>query len=306
MHNLVDDLVYRVYSNMGRKGFAKIRAGMFVIGRIVPLHPAVDAWMVTGTYTPYPKSARRQIAEAAAQHLTTHPELLRRNPAMLQKAWEIQAEYRADFIDQVGADLVVLSPAEAQETLREHYRRQQERALANLDARTAKRAAKTSPPPDQMMRLPEDMLAADSIALIYDEVEGLNHYRDFGHLDALFADPALARDRTRLALLREYLKDESVAPRRSTGSSSATPTTSTRCSAPCYANPTSPGNATERSCSAATRNPSSTTNRPPASPLSVNALPNCSAPPDNGAQDTHRARPSQPAGGVTADGDRPR
>jgi hypothetical protein len=212
LHNLVDDLVYRVYSNMGRKGFATIRAGMFVVGRIVPLHPTTDAWMVTGTYTPYPKSARRQIAAAAAQQLTTHPELLRRNPAMVQKAWEIQAEHRADFIDQVGADITVLPPDEAQETLREHYRRQQQRALANLDAKSAKRAAKTGPAPEQVAPLAEDMLASDTIGLIYDEAEGLNHYRDFGRLDALFADPTLARDRTYLTLLREYLNDESVAP----------------------------------------------------------------------------------------------
>ncbi|MFL6124003.1 hypothetical protein [Actinophytocola sp.] len=211
LHNLIDDLVYRVYSNMGRKGFAKIRAGTFVVGRIVPLHPATDAWMVTGTYTPYPKSARRQIAAAAAQQLTTHPELLRRNPAMLQKAWEIQAEHRADFIDQVGTDLIVLPPQEAQDTLREHYRRQRERALANLDTKTTKRKAKASPPPEQL-RLREDMLTADTIGLIYDEVEGLNHYRDFGRLDALFADPTLARDRTRLTQLREYLDDDSVSP----------------------------------------------------------------------------------------------
>lgn len=212
LHNLVDDLVYRVYSNMGRKGFATIRAGMFIVARIVPLHSATDAWMVTGTYTPYPKSARRQMAAAAAQQLTTRPELLRRNPAMLQKAWEIQAEHRADFIDQVGTDLIVLPPGEAQKTLREHYRRQQQRAAANLDAKTAKRAAKTGPAPEQVAPLPEDMLAADTIGLIYDEVEGLNHYRDFGHLDALFADPTLTRDRTNLVLLREYLNDESVAP----------------------------------------------------------------------------------------------
>ena len=207
LHNLIDDLVYRVYSNMGRTGFATVRVGMFVVGRIVPLHPATDVWMVTGAYTPYPKSARRQLAEAAAHQLTTHPELLRRNPAVLQKAREIQAAHRADFIDQVGADITVLPPLEAQETLREHFRRQRQRALAGLDAG---RAAKVGPAPEP--RLPEDMLAADNIALVYDEVEGLNQYRDFGHLDDLFANPRPARDRTNLALLREYLNDESVSP----------------------------------------------------------------------------------------------
>lgn len=212
LHNLVDDLVYRVHSNMGPKGFAGVRAGGFLVGRIVPLHPATDVWMVSGTHTLFPKSARRQIAAAAVQQLTAHPELLRRNPALLERAAEIQADYRADFIDQVGADLIVLPPAEAVETLREHYHRQRQRALAGLDAKTAKRKEKTGPTAEQLARLPEDMLTADTIGLIYDEVEGLNHYRDFGRLDELFADPALARDRTRLTLLREYLDDDSVSP----------------------------------------------------------------------------------------------
>jgi hypothetical protein len=212
LHNLIDDLVYRVHSNMGRKGFAGVRAGMFLVGRIVPLHPATDVWMVSGVHTRFPKSARQQVAVAAAQRLTAHPELLRRNPVLLERAREIQADHRADFVDQVGADLVVLPPAEAQDTLREHYHRQRQRALAGLDAKAAKRAAKTGPAPELLEPLPEDLLTADSIGLVYDEVEGLNHYRDLGRLDELFADPALVRDRTRLTLLREYLDDDSVSP----------------------------------------------------------------------------------------------
>jgi hypothetical protein len=212
LHNLIDDVEYRVYSNMGRKAFAKLRKGMFVVGRIVPLHPATDAWLVTGTYSPFPKSASTRIATAAAEQLTNNPELLRRNPAMLQRAWEIQAEHRADFIDQVGADLTVLPPQEAQETLREHYLRQQRRAIAKLDAKTAKRVAKSGPAPEQAGQLPEELLAADSIALIYDEIEGLTIYRDFGRLDALFADPTPTRDRSGLDQLRSYLDDDSISP----------------------------------------------------------------------------------------------
>lgn len=210
LHNLLDDMVYRVYSNMGREAFAKLRAGMFIVGRIVPLHPATDAWLVTGHYSPFPKSARQRIASAAAEQITTHPELLRRNPAMLQRAWEIQAEHRADFIDQVGADLVLLPPHEAQETLWEHYRRQQQRAMAGLDAKTARHAAKSAPP--DLRTLSEDLLEADSIAVIYDNVEGLTLDRNFGFLDALFADPMLSRDRSRLAALRGYLDDDSISP----------------------------------------------------------------------------------------------
>jgi len=77
-HNLLDDLIYRVYSNMGREGLAALRPGMLAMGRIVPLHPATDAWLVTGHYSPFPKSARKQIAMAARDQLAAHPELARR------------------------------------------------------------------------------------------------------------------------------------------------------------------------------------------------------------------------------------
>ncbi|EQD86129.1 hypothetical protein [Saccharopolyspora erythraea] len=39
LHNLVDDVVYSVYSNMGRKALTKLRAGMFLVGRIVRCTP---------------------------------------------------------------------------------------------------------------------------------------------------------------------------------------------------------------------------------------------------------------------------
>jgi len=212
LHNLLDDLVYRVYSNMGRRVLAMLGKGMFVIGRIVPVHPATEAWLVSGHFAVFPKSARQQVARSAAEQVIGHPELLRRNPAMLRRAWGIQAEHRAEFIAQVGSDLVVLQPPQAQEALREHYRRVQRKAVENLGAKAAKRAATTGPTPEETGRLPDELLDADSVALIYDEVEGLNYYRDFGRLDALFADPALARDRANLAQLREYLHDESVSP----------------------------------------------------------------------------------------------
>ncbi len=210
LHNLLDDVVYRVYSNMGRRAFSKLRTGMFVAGRLVPVHPATDAWLVSGHFAAFGKSARRQIAQVALHQLTAHPELLRRNPALLRRAWQIQAEHRADFIALVGSDLVVLPPHRAQETLREHYRRRS--AAAGVDGKVVERAAMPGPTPEDLGRLPDELLDADNVAVVYDEVEGLNYYRDFGRLDALFADPTLAADRARLAQLRGYLNDESVSP----------------------------------------------------------------------------------------------
>lgn len=212
LHNLLDDVVYSVHSTMGRGALRQLRRGMFVVCRIVPVHPTTDAWLVSGNIAAYPRSAGRQIAPIALQQVTAHPELMRRNPALLQRAWEMQAEHRAEFIAQVGSDLVVQPPHEAQETLREHYRRLRRKAVARLEGQAAERAAAVGAAPEELGRLPEDLLDADSVGLVYDEIEGLNYYRDFGRLDALFADPAAAQVPADLARLRGYLHDDSVSP----------------------------------------------------------------------------------------------
>ena len=68
LHNLIDDLVYLVHSNLGRRAFTPLRKGMFVIGRIVPLHPATDAWLVSGHFAAFPKSVGRQVASGGRSH----------------------------------------------------------------------------------------------------------------------------------------------------------------------------------------------------------------------------------------------
>lgn len=142
------------------------------------------------------------------------------------------------------------------------------------------------------MRLPEDLLAADNVALIYDEIEGLNHYRDFGHLDVLFADPTLARDRTHLTLLREYLDDESVAPLAIRRLVQRHPDGADPVFRALLRKPRFTWARDGRTCSAAARSPSSTATRPRASPLSVNASPNSSEPGSSG----HPAGETVPAG----------
>jgi hypothetical protein len=212
LHNLLDDLVYRVYSNMGAAALAPLRPGTFAICRLVPLRQATDDWLISGHISVYAPSARRRLAQVAVEHVTANPALLRRNPALFERSWEVQAEQRAAFIAQVGADLVVLPPLEAQETLSEHCRRIRSGAEARLRGNAARRARTAGCLPEDAGRLPEELLDADSVALIYDEIEGLGYYRDFGRLDALFADPTQARDRADLGQLRAYLDDESVPP----------------------------------------------------------------------------------------------
>ncbi|MER5409334.1 hypothetical protein [Streptomyces sp. NPDC002769] len=214
LHNLIDDLRYVVHSNMGSEVLDVLEEGMFTHCRIVPVHPATNHWLVSGYLLPYPQISGPDIARAALQMTVDDPGLLRRNPDLYQRAWQIQAEDRAAFIDLFGADLVILPPATAQERLTGHYRRRLEEATAAAEANgtPAGPAADSAPRVEEMGRLPKDYMEADSVGLIYDEIEGLNYYLDFGRLDTLFADPDHVRDRTCITLLRAYLSDDTVSP----------------------------------------------------------------------------------------------
>lgn len=211
LHNIIDDRTYQVRSNMGPDTFSRLRKGMFLVGRIVPLHPDVEDWLVSGHLVVYPKSAAPQLARAAVQTLTASPRLMRSNPDLMRRAWAVQADHRADFIAQFGCDMVVLPPAVAQEQIREHYRRQRDR-VADRPRGGSRRTVDNAVTTDQLVQWPDDLLEADTVAVVYDEVEGLNYFIDFGRLEELFADPSLAGDRRNLSRLREYLRDDSVSP----------------------------------------------------------------------------------------------
>lgn len=210
MLNLIDDRRYTVHSNAGIAATRHLRKGTFAVARIVPVHPDLDAWLFSGTQASFPKAHGPQLAEVALQTVTGNPRLLRRNPDMVRRGWEMQADDRSDFVAHFGSDVAVLAPGAAQEELRAHYRRRVEKAAARRGGRSRRTGPRTDP--DALGRMPEDLMSAESVGLIYDEVEGLNFYRDFGRLDELFADPSLATDRRYGAQLRSYLQDESVSP----------------------------------------------------------------------------------------------
>ena len=85
--NLLDDLEYRTYSNMGRTVFRRLPRGGFVHARLVPIRPVPGAWLVSGTMSSYPKSGGAQIARAAMEAAIRRPELVFRNPE--KSRWHI-------------------------------------------------------------------------------------------------------------------------------------------------------------------------------------------------------------------------
>ncbi|MEU0216586.1 hypothetical protein ABZ281_16315 [Streptomyces sp. NPDC006265] len=208
--NLVDDLKYRTYSNVGRAAFRGVSKGGFLHTCLVPVHSAGGAWLVSGAMTSYPKSSATEIAQAALHLATSRPELVFRNPEKLEQGWQRMREDRAAFVEFCGGDELILPPAEGEDLLNAYYRHRQEAAVAGQPDRARGRRLPGLDLP--FFELRGELADSDSIGVIYDEVDGLNFYADYGMLRELFADPALAGRRQYQDLLRAYLREESIAP----------------------------------------------------------------------------------------------
>jgi hypothetical protein len=83
--NLLDDLEYRTYSNVGPAVFHPLPRGGFIHARLVLISPASGAWLVSGSITTYPKSQAAQVAQTAIELSVRRPKLVFRNPEKVKE-----------------------------------------------------------------------------------------------------------------------------------------------------------------------------------------------------------------------------
>lgn len=194
LFNLIDELTYRVFSDLGKGAFAPLEAGMFVVGRLVPLG---QDWLISCTPAVHTAASRAELVSAAAHTALANPALVFRNQEILSRARTLQAEQRRCFVAYFGADLLVIPGAEVAGR------------LAGYLAYQAGRLGGERPGP---VRPPEHVSAAESVGLIFDEADGLGYYTDFGMLEELFADPRLLVKPRYRELLSAYLRGDAVSP----------------------------------------------------------------------------------------------
>jgi hypothetical protein len=206
VENLVDDLTYRVRSNMGPAVFRRMPRRSFLITRLVPI--GAD-WLISGMTNVLPSSQRTLVYQAAADVALRQPALIFRNPDKLARAWEMQRAERDRFVRFFGSDLVVLPGEQFADQMRHYQEFSRKEVLAALPA--ANRARRADAPTPEFVTDP-DLLECDTVAIIFDEVEGLNFYAEFGLVEAVFADPALLRRRLYKQRLIDYLDDDTVSP----------------------------------------------------------------------------------------------
>jgi hypothetical protein len=206
--NLLNDLEYRTYSNVGRKAFRGMGKGSFLVGRLVPIAPYPGTWLISGPLASFRKSDGPEIARIALQTAAKHPALVFRNPDKITQGWERMRQDREAFVAYFGSDQVVLPANELQERLTAFHRHRWETTREEA----GKHDPRESFPRQLSFHLPEDLAEADTVGIVYDTVEGMNLYRDFDLLDALFTDPALTASRRHAELLRSYVRDNSISP----------------------------------------------------------------------------------------------
>lgn len=204
--NIIDELTYQIRSNMGPAVFKQMPKGSFLVTRLVPVE---EQWLFSGLTRIVPKKLAYQTA---AQIATTHPAMVFRNPEKVAKGWELQREDREQFVAFFGADLIVLPGAELGPKMRDFYAFRIQQALDRMAPARRKARKSRAADPAALLDLPDELTGSETVAVVYDEVEGLSFYAEFATVEAVFADPRLASIKPYRQRVMSYLKDDSVSP----------------------------------------------------------------------------------------------
>jgi len=204
--NLIDELTYRVYSNAGPVALAPMEPGCFMIARIVPIGVG---WMLSGTQQTFDASQRAAVLQVAAELAARYPRLVFRNPDKVTQGWELARKQRAMFIEFFGSDLIVVPGPEVASRMNgflNWYNRrvleEADSAASSLDADVATSTAAFS--------VPADLASAPTVAVAYDETEGMMFLANFVLVREAFEDPGLAADREHRQAVLGYLKADSI------------------------------------------------------------------------------------------------
>ncbi|MGH3966390.1 MAG: hypothetical protein ACRDRY_24620 [Pseudonocardiaceae bacterium] len=197
--NHIDELTYRVRSNMGPEGVEPLTPGTIMIGGIVPVG---DDWMISGTPMAFPADQAEQVLAGLPELVMNHPRRVFRNPEKLAQARTMQEEQRQAFIQLHGTDLIVVPGARVHPTLMAFYRYIYEQAGSTNGPWTE----------PELAPLPTEWTTADTVAMIYDHDDGLGFYVDFAAAQQAFADPNLVRRRRYREVISDYLRGEGVSP----------------------------------------------------------------------------------------------
>jgi hypothetical protein len=211
--NLIDEMTYRVHTNAGPGTLRAMPPGSFVLTRLTPLQ---DEWLMSGAASVTPKSDSLRARMLAREAQMARPDLVFRNPQKLSQGWELQRRDRDTFIGYFGSDTVVFP----REQFGERYAGYLRHKLFEVrDEHGLTIAEQSERRYGQLPELPDTSYIdagidpdAETIGVIYDEVDGFNLYADFALFEETFANPKLADNNRHRRIVHEYLKGDEITP----------------------------------------------------------------------------------------------
>ena len=165
-----------------------------------------DMWLFSGPQSTYRREDGPDVVQAAVQTVLTDPRVMRRNTELMAMAWQRQAEERTAFIDFAGSDLIVGAPRAVQASLVAFYKLRQPIPQATASN------GHPAPSPEDLAAFSDEILASDSVAVVYDAIEGFHYFNDFAAAVEPFTVPAEQLTPERLTTLRGYLNADSIPP----------------------------------------------------------------------------------------------
>jgi hypothetical protein len=204
--NLVDELTYRVRSNMGGDVFRVFRPRSYMIARFVPMG---SDWLVSGVIHPIARGERKVAYAAAAELAMSCPELLFRNPSLLERGWELQRTDRERFVRFFGTDMILVPGTALAGRMRQYAAFSRGEVLAQLPAQESETPANR---PLVEIDFPPDLVKSGTVAVIYDETDGLAFFGGFGEFERAFTEPTLLDQPRYRQRVVDYLDDDSVSP----------------------------------------------------------------------------------------------
>ncbi len=225
--NLIDELMYRIRSPQGRSAFAQLAGGSFLVARLVPIG---DEWLISGAHSIMPWISAGVAYRLAAELAVGNPTLVFRNPANVARAWKMQEEERNDFIAFFGSDVVILTGGELDERMRAYAHYQIYESKDSEGKTVAERASRIygaiPQPPDP--DLPDGITQAESVGVVFDEVDGLKFLPNYRLVVDAFTDPDQLSDERHRDVVRSYFGDRDISPRVLTRLAGADPERASR------------------------------------------------------------------------------
>ena len=161
------------------------------------------------------------MCRAAAEMANTCPAAVFRNPDKLAVGWELHRRLRGHFVEFFGADLAIVTGHELASRMAGFWNYHATRISAAQSPAPGRAASsmdpdapdEEQPPPVPQIPISPDLEQAETVGLMFDEVEGLWFLPEYRFVSEVIADPALiAAGRRYREAVSGYLKSQSIPP----------------------------------------------------------------------------------------------